>query len=80
MDHINVEILTGHKGILELVARNDIDLILNALVSYSGIGPTLKAIENGIDVALANKESLVTGGKIIKESMEKTGAKLILGK
>ena len=73
---INVEVLVGNNGILELAARDDVDLVLNALVSYSGIGPTLKAIENGIDVALANKESLVTGGKIIKEKMKKTGAKL----
>ena len=73
---INVEVLVGNNGMLELAARDDVDLVLNALVSYSGIGPTLKAIENGIDVALANKESLVTGGKIIKEKMKKTGAKL----
>ena len=71
-----VEILSGVAGLQKLASRNNIDLLLNALVGYSGMLPTLKAIESGVDVALANKESLVVGGEIIKNAMDKTNAKL----
>ena len=71
-----IEILSGIAGLQELASRNNIDLLLNALVGYSGMLPTLTAIQSGVDVALANKESLVVGGEIIKNAMYKTKAKL----
>ena len=71
-----IEILSGAAGLQELASRNNIDLLLNALVGYSGMLPTLTAIQSGVDVALANKESLVVGGEIIKNAMDKTKAKL----
>ncbi len=73
----NVEILKGRKGLLELSSRNNIDLLMNGLVGASGMEPTLCAINNGIDVALSNKESLVMAGSLIKKAMEKSGAKLL---
>ena len=73
---MNIEVLSGNKGIDELALRDDIDLLLNALVGYSGMSPTLKALESGVDVALANKESLVVGGGIIQKELSKNNAKL----
>ena len=76
MMHLDIEILTGRKGLLELAARDDVDILLNGLVGTPGMEPTLKAIEAGIDVALSNKESLVMAGDIIQKAMDKSGAKL----
>ncbi|MBT6710909.1 MAG: 1-deoxy-D-xylulose-5-phosphate reductoisomerase [Candidatus Marinimicrobia bacterium] len=74
--HLDIEILTGREGLLELAARDDVDILLNGLVGTPGMEPTLKAIEAGIDVALSNKESLVMAGDIIQKAMDKSGAKL----
>jgi 1-deoxy-D-xylulose-5-phosphate reductoisomerase len=74
--HLDIEILTGRESLLELAARDDVDILLNSLVGTPGMEPTLKAIEAGIDVALSNKESLVMAGDIIQKSMDKSGAKL----
>ena len=74
--HLDIEILTGRAGLLELAARDDVDILLNGLVGTPGMEPTLKAIEAGIDVALSNKESLVMAGDIIHKAMDISGAKL----
>jgi len=74
--HLDIEIFTGRESLLELAARDDVDILLNSLVGTPGMEPTLKAIEAGIDVALSNKESLVMAGDIIQKSMDKSGAKL----
>ena len=72
----DVEILKGRSGLLELSLRNNVDLVMNGLVGAPGMEPTLNAVSQGIDVALANKESLVMAGNIINKAMNKTGAKL----
>ena len=74
--HLDIEILTGREGLLELAARDNVDILLNGLVGTPGMEPTYKAIEAGIDVALSNKESLVMAGDIIQKAMDKSGAKL----
>ena len=71
-----LEILKGREGLLEISSRNNIDLLMNGLVGAAGMKPTLNAINQGIDVALSNKESLVMAGGIIKRAMEKSGANL----
>ena len=71
-----LEILKGREGLLEISSRNNIDLLMNGLVGAAGMEPTLNAINQGIDVALSNKESLVMAGSIIKKAMEKSGANL----
>jgi len=53
------------------------DLVLNAIVGSAGLGPTIVALTEGIDVALANKESLVVGGELVTALAEATGARLI---
>ena len=52
-------------------------MVLNAVVGIAGLGATLRAIESGKDVALANKESLVTGGKLVTEAVKKHNVKLL---
>jgi len=64
--HDNV--FVGEAGILELLERSVSPTIVNALVGYAGMRPTLKAIELGRHVALANKESLVVAGEFIDTS------------
>jgi 1-deoxy-D-xylulose-5-phosphate reductoisomerase len=62
---------------VRLVAESDADLVLNAIVGSAGLGPTIVALTEGIDVALANKESLVVGGELVTALAEATGAQLI---
>ena len=63
VNHPNV--FCGEQGILELLEQTQSKTIVNALVGYTGLAPTLKAIELGRRVALANKESLVVAGEFI---------------
>jgi len=70
-------ILSGEEGILELIARSEADLVLNGMVGAAGLGPTVAALSEGIDVALANKESLVIGGELTMALAEGTGARLL---
>ena len=72
----DIEVLIGRDGLLELTRRNNIDLVLNALVGTAGMEPTLLALESGVDVALSNKESLVMAGSLVKQIQEKSGAKI----
>ena len=72
-----VEVLAGPEGLVELITETDCDLVLNALVGSAGLGPTVAALGEGIDLALANKESLVVGGELVTALAEGTGAQLI---
>ena len=70
-------VLKGEEGIRELVATSGADLVLNGIVGAAGLGPTIVALTEGIDVALANKESLVIGGELVTALAEGTGARLL---
>lgn len=59
-----------------LIDATEPDIVLNAIVGAAGLRPTLAALERGIDVALANKESLVVGGDLVRRVRERTGAGL----
>lgn len=61
------EILNNDIGLIEAASHPDNDLVLVALIGFAGVQPTISAIESGIDVALANKEVLVSAGEIITE-------------
>jgi 1-deoxy-D-xylulose-5-phosphate reductoisomerase len=76
-EHSEVEVLAGPEGLVELITDTDCDLVLNALVGSAGLGPTVAALGEGIDLALANKESLVVGGDLVTALAEATGAQLI---
>ncbi len=71
------EVLGGAEGLVALITDTDCDLVLNALVGSAGLGPTIAALGEGIDLALANKESLVVGGELVTALAEATGAQLI---
>jgi len=71
------EVLRGPEGLIQLVAESQADLVLNSIVGSAGLGPTIVALTEGIDVALANKESLVVGGELVTALAEATGARLL---
>jgi 1-deoxy-D-xylulose-5-phosphate reductoisomerase len=73
----HARVLSGPEGLVELIVETDCDLVLNALVGSAGLGPTVAALGEGIDLALANKESLVVGGELVTALAEATGAQLI---
>ncbi|HEY7456266.1 MAG TPA: 1-deoxy-D-xylulose-5-phosphate reductoisomerase [Solirubrobacterales bacterium] len=73
----NGRVLAGERGIRELIAESDADLVLNGIVGAAGLGPTVVALGEGIDLALANKESLVIGGELTTALAEATGARLL---
>jgi len=73
----NTEILFGEDGLLEVASRDDYDILVSALVGFAGLLPTIEAIKKGKRIALANKETLVTGGKIIMDLIKKSGAELL---
>ena len=66
----------GDKGLQEMARLQDYDMLVNALVGFVGFKPTLEAIKNHKDIALANKETLVAGGKIINEALAQYDVKL----
>ena len=72
----NITVLGGEEGVLE-VAGQKADIVVNAIVGIAGLKPTLKAIEAGNDIALANKETLVTAGKLVKAKAKEKGAKIL---
>ena len=71
------KVLKGAEGIIELAKMDGSDVVLNSVVGIAGLGATLAAIESGHDVALANKESLVTGGYLVTNAVKEHGVKLL---
>jgi 1-deoxy-D-xylulose-5-phosphate reductoisomerase len=71
------QVLSTEEGIRELVTESGADLVLNAIVGAAGLASTVVALTEGIDVALANKESLVVGGDLVTALAEATGARLL---
>ncbi len=71
------EVLSGPEGLVKLVVESGADLVLNALVGSVGLGPTVATLGEGIDLALANKESLVVGGELVTALAEATGARIV---
>ena len=69
-------VLAGAEGLVRLVVDSEADLVLNALVGSAGLGPTVATLGEGIDLALANKESLVVGGELVTALAEATGARI----
>lgn len=60
----------GDNGLLKLAILDEADTVVNALVGFAGLVPTLKAIEKGKDIALANKETLVVAGKLVMDTVK----------
>jgi 1-deoxy-D-xylulose-5-phosphate reductoisomerase len=70
-------VLAGEEGVRELIGATEPDLVLNGIVGAAGLASTVVALTAGIDVALANKESLVLGGELVMALAEATGAQLL---
>jgi 1-deoxy-D-xylulose-5-phosphate reductoisomerase len=71
------EVLGGPEGLVELIVAGGCDLVLNAQLGSAGLGPTVATLGEGIDLALANKESLVVGGELVTALAEATGARIV---
>jgi 1-deoxy-D-xylulose-5-phosphate reductoisomerase len=71
------EVLAGPDGLVRLITEAECDLVLNAIVGSAGLVPTVAALGEGIDLALANKESLVVGGELVTQLSQATGARII---
>jgi 1-deoxy-D-xylulose-5-phosphate reductoisomerase len=71
------EIFTGPDSVEELVQQNDIDIVISSLVGFAGLKPTIKAIEAGKTIALANKETLVVAGEIIMDLVRKNNVSIV---
>lgn len=72
----DTKVLSGADGVCAL-ASFDCDMVLNAIVGIAGLRPTLTAIDAGHTIALANKETLVTGGEIVNRKLKEKGVKLL---
>ncbi len=72
----DIKVLGGSDGVCE-IAEYKADIALNAIVGIAGLRPTLAAIESGKDIALANKETLVTGGDIVNAKAREKGVKIL---
>ena len=71
------EVLSGVDGIVRLITECECDMVLNGIVGSAGLVPTVATLGEGIDLALANKESLVVGGELVTQLAEATGAQIL---
>lgn len=72
-----IKTFAGQEDISALTGAMEVDLVVGAIVGYAGLKPVISALETGKDVALANKETLVVAGSLIKEIIAKKGSKII---
>lgn len=73
----SLKVFAGEEGLKEIASHNDVDIVINSLVGFAGLRPTIEAIKSGKTVALANKETLVVAGEIITKLVKKHRARLI---
>lgn len=74
---LDVKVLAGMEGLCEAASLENVDMVLNSVTGMVGLLPTLSAVKAGKTVALANKESLVTGGELVMREAEKKGVKIL---
>jgi len=77
LDPLDIKVFTGIKSISDIVSGDNIDMVLTAMVGFSGFEPTMAAIKAGKAIALANKETLVAAGSIIMKLAKEYGAAII---
>jgi 1-deoxy-D-xylulose-5-phosphate reductoisomerase len=74
----NIVVLSGRKGVESLAAwGEDVQMVVSSMVGMAGLVPTLKAVNAGRDVALANKEALVVGGPVLMKAVAQNGVQLL---
>ncbi|MGB9597948.1 MAG: 1-deoxy-D-xylulose-5-phosphate reductoisomerase, partial [Candidatus Poribacteria bacterium] len=74
---ISVEILSGSDGIIKVATAPKANIVLSAMVGIAGLVPTLEAIKSGKNIALANKEVLVTSGSIVMKTAKQSGVRIL---
>lgn len=72
----DINVLCGMDGLVDIAEMNGVDIMVNSVVGMVGLIPTLKAISHGTDIALANKETLVTGGALVMPLAAEKGVKI----
>lgn len=72
-----VEVLVGAEGMVAVATHPEADIVLTAVVGAAGLLPTLKALEAGKDIALANKETLVAAGHLVNELAQAKGCQIL---
>ena len=77
LDGTSIKVYAGEEALRQVVQSGQVDVVVNALVGYAGLMPTIAAVEAGKKVALANKESLVTGGHLVTDAVKKHGVHLL---
>lgn len=75
--NIEIEVLAGMEGLKIISSLDEVDVLLTAVVGMIGLVPTLCAIKKGIDIALANKETLVTAGELVMKEAEKYNVNIL---
>ena len=73
----NIKVVSGKKGLIECATAKSADIVVTAVVGISGLEPTIEAIKAKKDIALANKETLVTGGHIVTRLARENGVKIL---
>lgn len=73
----DIKVFTGIDALSQVVAMDPVDIVLTALVGYSGLKPTIAAVEAGKNIALANKETLVVAGNLITELARENGVNIL---
>ncbi|MEE0773017.1 MAG: 1-deoxy-D-xylulose-5-phosphate reductoisomerase [Anaerovoracaceae bacterium] len=73
----NIEVYHGKEGLKALASMEGCDMVLNSLMGMRGLEPTMAAVEAGKDIAFANKETLVAGGELVMEAVQKHGVRLL---
>lgn len=73
----DIKVLSGKDGLIEAACDNDADIVVTAVVGISGLEPTIAAIKAGKKIALANKETLVTGGHIVTRLVKEYNSMLL---
>lgn len=75
--HTSIEVYAGEEGLIIAAEDAQTDIVLNAIVGAAGLRPTVRAIECGKDIALANKETLVVGGELVMDLVKKHHVRML---
>ena len=77
LSDFDIKVVSGMEGLIEIATHSSSDILVTAIVGMIGIRPTIEAIKAGKDIALANKETLVTAGHIIMPLAKEKGVKIL---
>ena len=77
LNPLNIKVYSGSESLEQIVCSDNIDMVLTALVGYSGLMPTISAIKSGKKIALANKETLVVAGGLINSLCKSSSSEII---